>query len=159
MRIGEICKRDMAIIDKDASIREAVRCMRDNHVGGVVVTEGVEPNRVPIGILTHRDIIIEILAEDVDANNLCVADIMSYDLLTAREEDDILDTIKAMQTKGVRRVPVINQTRRLVGIVAVDDLIDLMADQLANMAMLLKHTPNTDRTALPETRHDPRPRG
>lgn len=149
MAIGEVCNREVVVIDKGASIREAVQCMRDEHVGDVIVTEGEGLNRVPVGILTDRDVVIEVLAEDVAADNLCVADIMSYELLVAREDDDILDTIKAMRAKGVRRVPVVNPAGRLAGIISVDDLIELISEQLSDLVTLFQRSLRHERGARP----------
>jgi len=125
-------------MDKQGSLFEAARLMRDHHVGNVVITEVNANRRVPVGIVTDRDLVIEVLAEGVDPRSLIVADIMSDDLITAREDDEMLDTIRVMRAHGVRRIPVTNRDGGLEGIVAVDDLLDLVAEQLTDLVELFR---------------------
>ncbi|MGD9000402.1 MAG: CBS domain-containing protein, partial [Granulosicoccaceae bacterium] len=66
MSAGEYCNREVVVADKAESVREAIRLMRSNHVGDVVVVEQQGDVTVPLGILTDRDIVIEILAEEVE---------------------------------------------------------------------------------------------
>lgn len=138
MSIGEICNREVIIANKENSIFEAAQLMREHHVGDVVVVEQRGEQRVPVGILTDRDIVIEIVAKAVDAQSVTVGEAMSSDLLTAEEGDQLTDLIQQMQGKGVRRVPIVNSSGGLVGIVTVDDLIDLMADQLTSLVGLIQ---------------------
>ena len=137
MYVGEVCSREVVVIAKDGSIRDAARLMREYHVGDIVVVEDRDSQRYPIGIITDRDIVIEIIAKGVDLDAVDVGDAMSYDLLTAREEDDIRETIKRMRSKGVRRIPIVNRQDVLMGILAIDDLIELYAEQLGDLAELI----------------------
>ncbi len=139
MSIGDICNREVVLVDKDSSVQDAARLMRAHHVGDLVVVEERDGRRIPIGILTDRDIVIEVIAEDVDVGSVAIGDVMSFKLLTAREEDDTFVTIRWMQTKGVRRLPVVDKQGQLVGIVTIDDLIDLLAETLMNVAGLIAH--------------------
>ena len=66
-----------------------------------------------------------------------MGDIMSDQLVTARESDDLLETIKIMRAKGIRRLPVIDDDNGLAGILTVDDLIDLFSEQIADLARLI----------------------
>ena len=106
--------------------------MRDHHVGDVIVVEHKENGRIPVGILTDRDILIGLLAEGIDLNAVTAGDVMSSELITVEEYDDILVTIELMQDKGVRRIPVVNREGGLEGILAVDDMIELFAEELAD---------------------------
>ncbi len=92
--------------------------------------------RVPVGIVTDRDIVLEVIAEGVNINDVSVGDIMSGELATARESDDLLETIKTMRARGVRRLPVIDDDNELAGILTVDDLIDLFSEQIVDLARL-----------------------
>jgi CBS domain-containing protein len=139
MSIGDICNREVVLVNKDSSVQDAARLMRVHHVGDLVVAEERDGRRIPIGILTDRDIVIEVIAEDVDVGSVAIGDVMSFKLLTAREEDDTFDTIKLMQTKGVRRLPVVDKQGQLVGIVTIDDLIDLLAETLMDVAGLIAY--------------------
>jgi len=137
MNAGEVCNREVVIVNRESSIQEAAKLMRKYHVGDVIVMEEKQGIRVPVGILTDRDIVIAIVARDLKAGEVQVGDAMSFDLLTAREEDEILETVKLMRGKGVRRIPVVNSTGGLEGIIAVDDLIDLLAEQVADLVALI----------------------
>lgn len=137
MTVGKICNREVVIVDKTASIPEAARLMREYHVGDLVVVEEKAGKRIPAGIVTDRDIVLEVIAEGVDMNDVTVGDIMSNSLVTARESDGMLETVKMMRAKGVRRLPVINDDNELVGILSVDDLIDLFSEQIVDLARLI----------------------
>ena len=137
MSIGDVCNRDVVIADRSDSILDAVRLMRKYHVGDVVVVEEKEGHRRPVGILTDRDIVIELLAAGVDLGALTISDAMSFDLLTLRERDDLMDGIERMQQRGVRRAPVVDERDALVGILTVDDVIDLISEQLWSVTKLI----------------------
>ena len=137
MSIGDICNRDVVVIEKDASIQEGARLMRQFHVGALVVCDEREGRRVPLGLVTDRDIIVEVLAEGVEVGSVMVGDIMSAKLLTARESDEIGDTLQRMRQAGVRRLPVVDGLGCLQGIVTMDDVVELLADELAQLAKLV----------------------
>lgn len=137
MSIGELCNREVVVVEPGASIRAAVALMRDFHVGDLVVVELRGRERVPVGIVTDRDIVIEVLAEDVDPQAVAVRDIMSGALVTAGEDDDLIDVIGRMRLQGVRRVPVVNARGGLEGILAVDDVLELLAEQMNGLAGLV----------------------
>lgn len=150
MSIGEICNREVVLVDKDSSVRDAARLMRTHHVGDLVVAEERDGRRIPIGILTDRDIVVELIAEGVDLGTVVVGDVMSVKLFTAREEDDTFDTIKEMRARGVRRLPVVDKRGGLVGIVAVDDLIDLLGETLEDITRLIAHEQKREKTTRAE---------
>lgn len=138
MSIGELCNREVVVVEPDASIGDAVRLLRNYHVGDLVVVEQRGQQRIPVGVLTDRDIVIEILAEDVDPSSIAVKDVMSSPPVTAREDEDLVDVIAHMRTQGVRRIPVVNAQGGLEGILTVDDIIELLAEQVSGLAGLLK---------------------
>ena len=137
MTVGKICNREVIFIHKEASIPEAARLMREYHVGDLVVVREKTGKRVPVGIITDRDIVLEVIAEGVSMDDVSVGDIMSDNLVTARESDGLLETIKVMRAKGIRRLPVVNDDNELVGILSVDDLIDLFSEQIVDLARLI----------------------
>ena len=146
MAIGDICTRDTVFTTRDSSIAAAAGLMREHHVGDLVVVEEKGGRRIPVGILTDRDLVIEILAKGVDMNSLTVGDLMIEDLVTAREGDGLYETIQRMRAKGVRRVPVVDANNSLIGIVSVDDLLDLLADELSALARLVSREQARERT-------------
>ena len=103
MSAGEYCTRDVVVVEKTESVQTAVDLMRSHHVGDVVVVEKRDDRSNPVGILTDRDIVLEILAEHVDLASVCIGDVMSSELHTVREDTKFLDAIKVMRRNGIRR--------------------------------------------------------
>ncbi len=149
MPVSDLCNRHVVTIQKDASVWQAADLMRTLHVGDVVVVEERDGQRVPVGIVTDRDIVVEVLAEEVDPRTITVGDFMSYELITVNEEDDVLDTIKLMRSEGIRRVPVVDGGGALVGILAVDDLIDFMAEMLSGIGSLIRRERSKEEDTRP----------
>lgn len=137
MSIGEICNRQVVISRKGDSVRDAAKLMRTYHVGTVVVVEDGDDRRVPVGILTDRDIVLELIAADVDLDLVTVGDVMSFELVCVLEGDGVIDTIKKMRKNGVRRMPVVNASGSLEGIVTVDDLTEVLSEQLHDLTHLV----------------------
>jgi CBS domain-containing protein len=136
MSVGEICNRDTVVIGKEESIVAAAKLLRQFHVGSVVVVDrdnGIKP----VGILTDRDLVVEILAAELDPNTVSVGDIMSYELTTAREDEGLWDALQRMRAKGVRRMPVVDAQGALIGILSSDDLLELLADELGQLARII----------------------
>lgn len=137
MSAGEYCNRDVVIVSKSEPVREAIELMRRHHVGDVVVVETLEETTVPVGILTDRDIVLELLAEGVNLDTITIGDVMSYELVTVSENTKLIDTIKIMRDKGVRRIPVVNESGGLEGLLSIDDLLELIAEQLSDIVGLI----------------------
>lgn len=133
MKVGEICNRVVVFSTKDMPLFEAGKLMREHHVGCLLVLDETDRGRIPIGILTDRDIVVEVLAAGLDYRTVKVGEIMNADLFVAREEDDILDALQLMRRRGVRRLPVILASGVLVGIVTIDDLLGIVAEQLDDL--------------------------
>ena len=101
MFVGEICNRQVVICQPEDSIQQAVELMRNNHVGDVIVVEHKLNMHFPVGILTDRDIVIEVMAEGADAKSITVKDVMSSELISVREDDHIIETIEKMSDAQV----------------------------------------------------------
>jgi len=136
MPIGEICNREVVIMRRKDSILEAAKLMRDYHVGGVVVVEDKDGEVAPVGILTDRDIVVELIAKDVPIDSVFLEDVMSSDLAAVDENRGVWDTIKFMRAKGVRRIVVVNEKGSLVGILSVDDLFEFLSEELSDLVRL-----------------------
>lgn len=135
MTAGEYCNREVVVAEKGESIRTAVNLMRQHHVGDVVVLDAAANK--PVGILTDRDIVIEVLAEGVDLDAVSIGDVMSFEPVSVSEETRLLDAIKLMRVKGVRRLLVVNQQGGLAGIISVDDILELVGEQLSDLVALV----------------------
>lgn len=129
MKTGEACNRTVIVVGRATSLGEAARLMREHHVGSLVVAEDSD-GRAPVGIVTDRDMVVEVLAADLDYRILTVGEIMGAKLVTASEEDDCLETLKRMRAGGVRRMPVVSARGDLVGIITLDDLLEIVGEEL-----------------------------
>lgn len=146
MTVGSICKRDVVVAPKGESITDAAKRMRMLHVGTVIVIEERDGKSVPVGILTDRDIVLSVVASNAEhVPYLAVGDAMSDDLLTATEDTGLADALKLMQERGVRRLPVVDRTGALVGIITADDLIRFLADELAQVVKLMNQEEQVER--------------
>lgn len=136
MRAGDLCNRDVVTTTRETTIPDAARLMRDHHVGSLVIVETHGGRLEPVGIITDRDIVIEVIAEEVDLEKVTVGDIMSYTLLKVTEQESVFDTAQRMRARGVRRVPVISDAGTLMGILALDDMLALLSEELSLLAKL-----------------------
>jgi len=127
---GEICTREVSIAFKKTPLIGAARLMRENHVGCLVIVEETGGIRIVVGVLTDRDIVTTAVASDLDLSTLRVEDVMITDLVTAREDDSLIDLMHTMRRKGVRRIPVVGAQGELVGVVTLDDVLDILAQEL-----------------------------
>ena len=138
MKVGDACNRLVIHVNADESVHRAAELMRKYHVGYLVVTEFGDTDRVPIGAVTDRDIVLETVAPGIDPEEITVGDIMDQDPpLVANEGDEVAETLEAMRTAGVRRVPVVDSHRNLVGILALDDMLGLLATELETIAVIV----------------------
>lgn len=138
MTVGEICTRRVVIGSRETSIYEAAQLMREYHAGDLVVTDGIHGSRTPVGIVTDRDIVVEVLAEGLNPAGLTVGDIMNASLVTVNEGEGVFGALRQMRSEGVRRAPIVDKTGALVGIVSLDDLLELIAEELGDLVSLIR---------------------
>ena len=137
MRVSDICSRHVFHIAPSASIREAAEKMRKCHVGALVVVHQPNGERVPIGIITDRDIVVSVVAPGIDAQTLTVGDAMSAQPTSCGEDDDLLVAIAKMRTRGVRRLPVLNAKGGLAGMVTSDDIYGGLTREMNDLSSAL----------------------
>ncbi len=137
MSVGEICNREVIVTDPDTSTTEAARLMREHHVGDLVLVEASGRERVPVGIVTDRDLVVEVLGQGVDPGSVAVKDLVTRGVFTAREGDDFWDTLTRMRSLGVRRMPVVNEDGGLEGILTLDDALELLAEGMNGLVRLI----------------------
>jgi len=137
MSVGQFCNRETVIVRKQDSIVETAKLMRQNHVGSVIVVDDQSEFVKPVGIVTDRDLVLEVLAAEIDPEKVTVGDLTSYELVTANEDDGLWETIQRMRTKGVRRMPVVDRKGQLVGIIAIDDLLEILATELHELTKVI----------------------
>ena len=134
---GELCNRQVVIATPDELILAAARRMRDHRVGSLVVVEGEPGGRRPIGILTDRDIVVYAVADGGALGERTVRACMNPNLVTAREREGLLEVIRRMRVHGIRRIPVVDEGGLLQGILSVDDVLDVLAEEVDDLAAVL----------------------
>jgi len=138
MAIGEICNREVIIVDRETTVHEAARLMRQHHVGDVVIVEVLNGVRKPVGIVTDRDLVVEVMAPDLAPMVITVGDIMVPELAMVQDSTGIYEAIQYMRGKSVRRMPVVDSQGGLVGILTLDDLLELLSEELLDLSSLVK---------------------
>jgi len=138
MRIGEICTRHPATCLRTTTVAEVARLMRERHVGSVIVVEqapGTRPR--PIGIVTDRDLVIDVMAEGIDPQTLRAEDLLTGSLHTVNECESVYDAVWRMRGQGVRRLPVVDEGGALVGVLAADDAMRILSETMADVARVV----------------------
>jgi CBS domain-containing protein len=110
----------------------------------VVLDSQQEGARVPIGILTDRDILVETLALDVDPKVFTASDLMSTPVTTTQEDSSLNEALAIMRGKNIRRLPVVNRAGSLFGIVTSDDVLNVIASELSMIAGLIVEQPSRE---------------
>ncbi len=134
MNVGELCSRIVVLAQRTTPLNEVAKRMREHHVGSVVVVEETAGARTPVGIVTDRDIVIEVLAMDLDVRSVTAGEVMGTDLVTVREEESVLNTLRLMRRSGIRRIPVLNASGSLTGIVSLDDVMEVVAEEFDHIS-------------------------
>ncbi|HEY4654301.1 MAG TPA: CBS domain-containing protein [Cyclobacteriaceae bacterium] len=149
MKIGKVRNREVIVTDKGSNVLEAAKLMRQLHVGSLLVISRESDGNRPVGIITDRDIVVEVLAEEVPLDKIAVEDLMTKSLVVANEDDDLFDTVRKMRVKGVRRIPVVDTKGLLVGIFTMDDLIELLHEELGNIVSLVSREQKMEQKQRP----------
>lgn len=137
MRIADICTRHVIHVGADSSLREVAETMRKHHVGAVVVIEPPNGERIPVGIVTDRDIVLAVIARGVAVDALRVGDMMTRHVITCRDDQELFDAIQLMRERGVRRLPVLNGKGGLVGMVSADDIYGALSMHMRELSQAL----------------------
>src|SRR5918994_3777356 len=138
MKIGEYCKRAVVAIASRADPAEAAKLMREEHVGFLIVYRDGDSLQKPIGVVTDRDLVLGVMARDVDPHAVTVDDVMTRQPLVANETDELSDMLQGMRLAGIRRVPVVDDRGALVGVMAIDDALDLITGLMCDIAGSIK---------------------
>jgi len=144
MSLVDLCTRSPIMIAADASLVEAAQQMRARHVGFLVVTAD-GGNGPPLGVLTDRDIVIEVVSEGVDPTTVTAEDAMTREPLVVRSDASPEQVLAQMRAFGVRRAPVVDAAGSVVGVVSLDDILDWLADTLGNAAAVVRHEQRIER--------------
>ena len=149
MTLDVICNPNVATVGAGQDIADAAKLMRDQHVGDLIVVKPRNGAITPIGILTDRDVVVAVIAKGVDPKNVTVGDAMTRNLLTVREDASVEFALREMRRYGVRRAPVVRANGDLVGVIAIDDVIQHLAVQLSRLADVIRLEQDAELRARP----------
>jgi len=152
MAIGELCSRDVVFVERNETVAQAARIMRGEHLGSLVVADRASGAPRPVGMITDRDIAVGVVALGLDPETLTVEAAMRGRLVTVREDEGLGRAISLMRSEGVRRLPVVDASGVVVGVVAADDLIDLFSEEMSGLAGMLSRGANRERQERPGSR-------
>jgi len=131
--VADVAVTDVVTVERDALVTEVVQRMKTRDVGSVVVVEGTRP----LGIVTDRKVALA-LGETPDASRLRVTDVMSEDLFTVPENTSVFEVTRQLAEKGIRRVPVVSETGDLRGIVSLDDVFVMLAEEFQHLSEIVR---------------------
>jgi len=136
MKLKELCVLDVACCARTTTIAEAARLMRQHHTGDLIVIDEMDGAREPVGIVTDRDIVMEVIAKGRDVHGTTAAEIMAAPLVMAAEFEDVETATERMRTHGVRRLPIVDDNGAVFGIVTLDDLYRVLAERTAALVAI-----------------------
>jgi CBS domain-containing protein len=136
MSISDFSVHNVVCASRDTTALEASRLMRHHHVGDVVVIEESEGVRKPVGIVTDRDLVVEVMAGGVDPNAIKLGELLLRAPVTVDRNASYAETVRLMAVNGVRRMPVVDSSGSLIGIITLDDMLRQLASPLSALADL-----------------------
>jgi len=137
MNLKELCVLDIACCHKGDTIAEAARLMRQHHTGDLIVIDETDGTREPIGMITDRDIVMEVIAKGHDPDRTQVSGVMASPVVVASASENVATAIERMRTHGVRRLPIVDDSGAAFGILTLDDLYRALAEHTAALAAIV----------------------
>jgi CBS domain-containing protein len=128
--LGKICTKPVVTASAQMTVDQAARAMRSKNVGALVVVNAGRP----VGMLTDRDIVVEVVARGMDPEEVRVGDVMVKKPVTIRQDLGIFDAARTFAKTGVRRLPVVTGSGALVGVITMDDVLMLLGNEMGHMA-------------------------
>lgn len=138
MNIGSICTRHMIAVDSSSTLAQAAGLMREHHVGALIVTSQTAAGPCVTGIVTDRDLVVDVLARGLETAGIKIGDLASDKIASVPEEADVAAALAVMEAHGVRRLLVADGEKRVTGIVSLDDLMGACAKELAGLAAVIR---------------------
>lgn len=135
MSIGRICVRDVYLAEAEESTYVAAQRMREHNVGTLVV---LDKDKKPLGIVTDRDLAMKVIAEGKDPDKVKVSQVMTIDPRSLREDTPIEEGLRMMRRGQCRRLPVVDDKGALQGIVSIDDILELLAEEMSQIAKIIE---------------------
>lgn len=138
MDLATLCTRRVVTVERAASLQQAAALMREHHVGALVVTEGSAEGQRVCGVVTDRDLAIEVLARGLDGVRAQVGQLLDGRMISAPAAADPGEAIVIMKAEGVRRLLVRDDDGNLIGLVSFDDLLQACIEPLTGLAQVVR---------------------
>jgi CBS domain-containing protein len=135
MSIVSICQRNVDTARPDETVQAAAQRMATRAVGTLVVVDDLQR---PIGMITDRDLALRVIAVGSDPVDTCLRDVMTGHVEVLRDDQSIEDALAAMRAAGVRRLPLVDRSGRLCGIVSLEDVLALLSREMAEIGSFLR---------------------
>lgn len=130
MKVIDMAVHNVATIPAEKTITECARQMRSEHVGSLVI---VDDNQRPVGMITDRDIAIQVVALGLDPNTTLVSDVMTTPVVTAKYNESMVVALARMREFGIRRLPIVNDDGELVGVISNSNLVEELSSLLEGL--------------------------
>lgn len=126
MKVKDMMHKGVVYVTPDATLGQIAKKMRDSDIGAIPVCKEGKP----VGIVTDRDIAIRTLADGKDPMKLKAQDVMSAGVVYCRDTEEAEDAIRLMESKKIRRLPVLDKSEGVVGMVSLDDVSHALPQDL-----------------------------
>ncbi|MFM8312653.1 MAG: CBS domain-containing protein [Deltaproteobacteria bacterium] len=130
MAISQLMETKVVTCPTETTLSQSAKLMKSNNVGTIIV----QKNGRPQGIVTDRDLAIKALANGKNCDTALVTEIMSKPVATAKIQEGIYEVINKMKKAKVRRMPVVNNQGKIVGIISFGDIVGLLSDEFSNLS-------------------------
>lgn len=147
--IGSFCTRHVITVAPDATVVEASKLMRQHHVGVVVIVDERTGGAKPLGVLTDRDIAVEVVALGVAPDTLKVSEAVQRPATSLAEDTGYAEAVRFMSVNGVRRMPIVDRAGNLVGIITLDDILRQLAGPLLALCDLVARERTFEKATRP----------
>jgi CBS domain-containing protein len=137
MNLSQLCQRDILTVSAEAPVRKAAEMMRTHHVGALALTDPEDPTRV-VGVVTDRDLVIHLLAQDRTPQEQNIGAFSTVHLIRVPGTATVHEAVQAMNQHGVRRVFITEPNGRLMGLLSIDDLLATLTDELSALSQALR---------------------
>lgn len=146
LKVIDMAVRNVATISADKTIQECAQQMRADHVGSLVV---IDEDRKPVGMITDRDIAIEVVAQKLDPAAKKVADIMTAPVVTATPNEGMVVALARMREFGIRRLPIVDEEGHIVGVISNSNLIEELSELLSSLVRNIHSSKTREVTLRP----------
>lgn len=142
MKVGNIAFNEQAWVSKHDSVLDVARVMRNRGVSAVAVVEHIDKDRIPVGIITERDLVLEVLATKIDPNTITAGDIVTSEIVCLVESQDVLQAIEHMRYFAVSHAAVVDVNGGLIGVLHMNALSQKISQTITETLECLVDTPN-----------------